>query len=780
MMPTTRECAECGTPLPDEIPEGACPVCALRGALELPEDASQVAVTEKPGDRIGRYKLLEKIGEGGYGTVYMAEQAEPIRRRVALKVIKLGMDTKRVIARFEAERQALALMDHPNIAKVLDAGATDTGRPFFVMELVRGIRITDYCDQHNLSTRERLDLFMQVCQAVQHAHQKGIIHRDLKPSNILVTELDGLPVPKVIDFGVAKATSQQLLTDKTVFTAFRQFIGTPAYMSPEQTELSGADVDTRSDVYTLGVLLYELLTGHLPFERKELSQAGLDEMRRLIRERDPVKPSTRLSSLSADDLTTVAKHRQSESPRLVHLVRGDLDWIVMKCLEKNRARRYETASGLAQDIERHLNQEPVSAGASGGAYRIGKFIRRHRYGFATASALILLLMAGVVVSLWQMMGAREAERQARTVATFLKDVLEGVSPAIALGRDTTLLREILDGTEKRIASDLKGQPAVAAELRHTLGTAYEALGDYEKAETALREALAMRRKLFGDVHPAVAGSLNDLGAVLYAQGRAESEAALRKAVAMWRKLSGNPSPGLAESLNNLGMVLLWQGKLAEAAGVEREAVAMQTKLVGGEHPTVATFLGNLGAVLSHQGKLAEAETVHRRALAMQRKLLSSEHPNIATSLNNLAEVLWKQGRLEEAEATFREVVAMRRRLFGNEHPLLAVSLNNLAAVLQAERKLAEAEALQREALAIYRKRLGSDHPNIAASLVNLASILEQQNKPAEAEPMYREVLAMQKKSLSNEDPSVAVPLKRLTELTNRLPATNSAGQGKGR
>jgi tetratricopeptide (TPR) repeat protein len=780
-MPTTRQCAECGTPLPGEIPEGACPVCALRGALEVPEDAYQVTVTEKPGDRIGRYKLLEKIGEGGYGTVYMAEQAEPIRRRVALKVIKLGMDTKQVIARFEAERQALALMDHPNIAKVLDAGATDTGRPFFVMELVRGIRITDYCDQHNLSTRERLDLFRQVCQAVQHAHQKGIIHRDLKPSNILVTELDGLPVPKVIDFGVAKATSQQLLTDKTLFTAFRHFIGTPAYMSPEQTELSGADVDTRSDIYTLGVLLYELLTGHLPFERKELSQAGLDEMRRLIREREPVKPSTRLSSLSADDLTTVAKHRQSESPRLVHLVRGDLDWIVMKCLEKNRARRYESASGLAQDIERHLNQEPVSAGAPGAAYRIGKFIRRHRYGFATASALLLLLIAGVVVSLWQMLRAREAERQARTVATFLNDVLEGVSPAVALGRDTTLLREILDGTEKRIAADLKGQPAFAAELRHTLGTAYEALGDYEQAETTLREALAMRRKLFGKVHPAVAESLNDLGAVLHGQGRlAESEATLREALTMWRKLSGNPSPGLAESLNNLGMVLLWEGRLAEAESIEREAVATQTKLAGEDNPTAARFIGNLGVMLCRLGKLAEAETVHRRALAMQRKLLSPEHPNIATSLNNLAEVLWKQGRLEEAEATFREVVAMRRRLFGIEHPLLAVSLNNLAAVLQAERKLAEAEALQREALAIYRKRLGSEHPNIAASLVNLASILEQQNKPAEAEAMYREVLAMQKKPLSNEDPSVAVSLKKLAELTNRPPATNSAAQGKGR
>ncbi len=426
----TRLCAECGTPL---AADGGCPVCALKRALALSGQAAEAPVIEQAGDRIGRYKLLEKIGEGGYGVVYMAEQTEPIRRRVALKIVKLGMDTRQVIARFEAERQALALMDHPNIAKVLDAGATDTGRPYFVMELVRGIRITDYCDEQNLSTRERLDLFIQVCQAVQHAHQKGIIHRDLKPSNVLVTELDGTPVPKVIDFGIAKATGQQLLTDKTLFTAFQQFIGTPAYMSPEQARMSGADVDTRSDIYTLGVLLYELLTGHVPFEKKDFLQAGLDEMRRVIREKEPPKPSTRLSSLSAGDLTTVAKRRHAEPPRLIHLVRGDLDWIVMKCLEKDRARRYETASGLAQDLARHLNNEPVTAAAPGAAYRVGKFIRRHRYGFATASALLLLLIAGVVVSMWQMVRARAAERQARTVATFLKDILEGVRPGGCLG-----------------------------------------------------------------------------------------------------------------------------------------------------------------------------------------------------------------------------------------------------------------------------------------------------------------------------------------------------------
>src|SRR5438874_5260375 len=339
---------------------------------------------EAVGQTLGRYKLLEKVGEGGCGVVYVAEQTEPVRRRVALKVIKLGMDTKQVIARFEAERQALALMDHPNIAKVLDAGATEAGRPYFVMELVRGIKITEFCDEKSVPTADRLKLFTQVCQAIQHAHQKGVIHRDIKPSNILVTVNDGVPVPKIIDFGIAKATAGPL-TDKTFFTAFEQFIGTPAYMSPEQAEMTGLDIDTRTDIYSLGILLYELLTGRTPFDAKELLAGGLDEMRRTIREQEPDRPSTRLSTMAAGELTTVAKHRHTDAPRLIHLVRGDLDWIVMKCLEKDRTRRYETANGLASDIQRHLNNEPVAARPPSTAYRFQKLVRRNKLAFAGAA-----------------------------------------------------------------------------------------------------------------------------------------------------------------------------------------------------------------------------------------------------------------------------------------------------------------------------------------------------------------------------------------------------------
>ena len=381
-------------------------------ALSGPVASSRM--NEKPGDRLGRYKLLQKIGEGGCGGVYMAEQEEPVRRRVALKVIKLGMDTKSVIARFEAERQALAMMDHPNIAKVFDGGATETGRPYFVMELVRGIRITEYCDEAKLSTPERLDLFIQVCQAVQHAHQKGVIHRDLKPSNILVTINDGVPVPKVIDFGIAKATGQQRLTDKTVFTAFEQFIGTPTYVSPEQAAMTSLDIDTRSDIYSLGVLLYELLTGKTPFDSTELLKVGLDEMRRTIREKEPPRPSTRLNTLSGEDLTTAANRRQTEAPKLIHLIEGDLDWIVMKSLEKDRTRRYETANGLAADVKRFLNHEPVVARPPSATYRLQKLVRRNKLAFAAGTAVVAALVIGLVAS--TLLFIRETKAHGRALA----------------------------------------------------------------------------------------------------------------------------------------------------------------------------------------------------------------------------------------------------------------------------------------------------------------------------------------------------------------------------
>jgi serine/threonine protein kinase len=431
------------------------------------------APSEKPGDQIGHYKIREQLGEGGCGVVYVAEQTEPVRRRVALKVIKLGMDTRSVIARFEAERQALAMMDHPNIARVLDAGTTETGRPYFVMELVRGIKLTDYCDQHQLNTAERLDLFIQVCHAVQHAHQKGIIHRDLKPSNILVTLHDGVPVPKVIDFGIAKATEGRL-TDLTVYTELHQFIGTPAYMSPEQAEMSGLDIDTRSDIYSLGVLLYELLTGRTPFDPKELLQAGLDEMRRTIREKEPERPSTRLSTLIAADLTAVAKRHGAEAPRLIHLIRGDLDWIVMKALEKDRTRRFETANALASDLQRFLRNEPVEARPPSSVYRLQKLMRRNKTVFAAGGAVAAALVFGLGLSLYLFVQERKALHKEK----------DALIRAVAAEKQQALLRE---QAEKGLAIEREMRQMAVVGSKLTSAGFMLSQGLFDKAEELMKD-----------------------------------------------------------------------------------------------------------------------------------------------------------------------------------------------------------------------------------------------------------------------------------------------------
>ncbi|HOX59984.1 MAG TPA: serine/threonine-protein kinase, partial [Candidatus Paceibacterota bacterium] len=701
-------------------------------------------VSEKPGDRIGHYKLLEQIGEGGCGVVYMAEQAEPIRRRVAFKVIKLGMDTKSVVARFEAERQALALMDHPNIAKVLDAGATDTGRPYFVMELVKGIKITDYCDQNHLNTKERLELFMQVCHAIQHAHQKGIIHRDIKPSNILVTLHDGVPVPKVIDFGIAKAT-QQPLTDKTVFTAFQQFIGTPAYMSPEQAELSGLDIDTRTDIYALGVLLYEILTGKPPFDPETLMKAGLDEMRRIIRETEPVKPSTKLAATPHSALRT----RQSTAPpsAIPHSalripqwkeVRGDLDWIVMKCLEKDRRRRYETANGLAHDVERHLSDEPVTAAAPSATYRLSKYVSRHRFGLATAAVLILLLVAGVVVSTWQMVRAKRAEKQAQTVASFLEDMLNSVRPEEAKGRDTVLLRGMLDKAATRVDDELKDHPETQARVNLTIGKAYVSISQYHKAELPLRKALALQISLLGRENLVV-----------------------------------------AESLETLAWALEWERKLVEAEAARREALAIRQKLLGPRHPDVAKYLRALARVVEKRGNLTQAEELFRQTLAMQRKAFGPEHREIAVTLNNFALNLSRQGKKAEAETMLREAVAMGRKLSGNNRGLVAGFLANLANMLKGQGKLEEAEAMCREALAITKRECGMESLSVASRLTVLATVLLEQRKLVEAEAVCREALAMQQRLLGNESPQVAVSLRCLAGIYDALGKLEQAETVRG-
>jgi eukaryotic-like serine/threonine-protein kinase len=647
---------------------------------------------ENVGDRIGRFKLLQQIGEGGCGVVYMAEQEEPVRRRVALKVIKLGMDTRQVIARFEAERQALALMDHPNIAKVLEAGATDTGRPYFVMELVRGIKITHYCDESNLSTEERLDLFIKVAQAVQHAHQKGIIHRDIKPSNILVADHDGVPVPKIIDFGIAKATTDQRLTDKTLFTAFEQFIGTPAYMSPEQARMSGLDIDTRTDIYSLGVLLYELLTGKTPFDAQDLLAAGLDEMRHTIREKEPVRPSTRLSTMLEGELTTAAKHRHTDAPKLVHLIRGDLDWIVMKALEKDRARRYETAKDLSMDVHRYLNTEPVTARPPTQLYSLQKLVRRNKLAFAAGSALLAALIIGLGVSSWLFFRERQTRQRAvaaeqqqarlrqqaeadekkakaeavksQQVTQFLEDMLKSVGPKVVMGRDTQLLRDILDDTADRTARDLKYQPGVAAEVLSTIAVTYLQLFDLKKAESMHREALRLRRSLFGETNAVVASSLNDLARVLIMRrgtdNITEAAAMARQALSIWEKLSTNHSEDVALSLYLLGSALHNQGKPADAESAYRMSLAICRRLFGNENKNVATVRDRPGLILTGHSRREDSEQTSRETMT-NAESYENWHPSMSRLLHELASALRDQGKVAEAEATDHEAAEQARR-----------------------------------------------------------------------------------------------------------------------
>ena len=738
---------------------------ALRETL-----APSATLTENAGDRIGRYRLLQQIGAGGCGIVYMAEQEEPVRRRVALKVIKLGMDTRQVIARFEAERQALALMDHPNIAKVHDAGATNTGRPYFVMELVRGVKITGYCDEANLPTEKRLVLYIQVCQAIQHAHQKGIIHRDIKPSNILVTLHDGVPVPKVIDFGIAKATTDLRLTDKTLFTAFEQFIGTPAYMSPEQAELSGLDIDTRSDIYALGVLLYELLTGKTPFDPGELSRAGLDAMRRVIREQEPTRPSTRLSTMLAGELVAVAKQRQAEPARLTSLIRGDLDWIVMKALEKDRTRRYETANGLAMDVERFLNHEPVVARPPSNLYRFQKLVRRNQLAFAAASAVGVALVAGLGISTSLYFKAQTESTKSRQVAAFLKDMLNGVGPSAALGRDRTMLREILDRTAERIGVELKDQPAVQIELRLTLADIYHSLTLYKNMEDMARENLRLARATYGEEHVTVADALCQVGdALMHRRMLDEAETLTRQSLTLQTKLRGRETAEAAAALYTLSAVLRfqWRGgvadapaRLAEAEAVTREMLATRRKLFGNEHPDVAKSLDSLSAVLRNQGRPAEAEAVARESLALRKKMFPGDHPDLTRSLQFLGEILGDQGKLDEAESRLREGLEMGRRMHGGDG--LAIAHDGLARVLERQGKLPEAEALFRKAVEIGKKHLGDDHPEVVTYLSKLAGILHQEGKLDEAAVVEREGLAILRKRSGNEDPTVANSLTTLT------------------
>jgi serine/threonine protein kinase/tetratricopeptide (TPR) repeat protein len=736
----------------------------------------------------GKYKLIEEIGEGGMGSVFMAQQTEPVKRTVAVKVIKAGMDSKAVLARFEGERQALAMMDHPNIARVLDAGTTDAGRPFFVMELVKGTPITRYCDEHKLTPRQRLELFVPVCQAIQHAHQKGIIHRDIKPSNVLVAMYDDRPVPKVIDFGLAKAAGQAL-TDKTLLTGFGALVGTPEYMSPEQASLNNMDIDTRSDVYSLGVLLYELLTGSTPVDRKSLGQAALLEVLRIVREVEAPRPSAKLSTI--DTLPSVAANRGTEPVKLSRLMKGELDWLVLKALEKDRARRYETANGLARDIQHYLADEVVEARPPSVGYRVSKFVRRHKGQVLAASLLLVALVAGVIgttFGLFRAEAARRAEAQQRAAAekaaeaerlakleadtkrkeaetnlafarkgnAILGSVFAGLDPKANYATVADLrnaLRDNLNKAVQELEGSAIGQPLEVAAMQDTLAMSLLGLGEASLMVEVLQKALATRRAKLGPDHPDTLTSMNDL-ALAYQESDqlAKAMPLLEETLAKMKAKLGPDHPDTLTSMNSLAMAYLASGQLAKAVSLFEETLDKRKVKLGAEHPYTLVSINNLAQAYQASGQLARAVPLLEESLAKMKAKLGPDHPDTLTSLHNLAMAYQASGQLAKAVRWHEETLEKVKAKLGPDHPHTLGAMNSLAMAYRDSGQLAKAVPLLEEALEKRKAKLGPDNTHTLTSMSNLVLVYQDSGQLVKAVPLLEETLEKRKAKLGAEHP----------------------------